>query len=73
MILSVFVMFKVSSPRPGVGDASKVLEDLQHDIEVIGDIVGKVSSLRRKYRVCIVCCQSKYFFSEFFNNNFKLS
>ncbi|XP_066915965.1 rho guanine nucleotide exchange factor 10-like isoform X2 [Clytia hemisphaerica] len=40
----------VSSPRPGVGDAPKVLEDLQHDIEVIGEIVGKVSSLRRKYR-----------------------
>jgi len=41
----------VSSPRPGGGNAPKVLEDLQHDIEVIGDIVGKVSSLRRKYRV----------------------
>lgn len=40
----------ISSPRPGGKNSSQLIEDLQHDIALIGEIAGKVASLRRSYR-----------------------
>ena len=40
-----------SSPRPGLEGTPQLLEDLQHDIAIIGEIAGKVASLRRPYEV----------------------
>ena len=40
-----------SSPRPGLEGTPQLPEDLQHDIAIIGEIAGKVASLRRSYKV----------------------
>jgi len=41
----------VSSPRPGAANVEQRLEDLQHDLAVIGQIAGLIASLRQGYDV----------------------
>ena len=48
-----FIQFAVSSPRPGAANVEQRLEDLQHDLAVIGQIAGLIASLRQGYDVCI--------------------
>ena len=41
----------VSSPRPGAKNVEEHLEELQHDLALIGQIAGLVASLRKNYDV----------------------
>ena len=44
----------VSSPRPGAKNVEEHLEELQHDLALIGQIAGLVASLRKSYDVSFI-------------------